>query len=87
MLNDVHKSSCHDILCDESTDIANLKQLVIFVKYLVSGLRNTRFLKVVSLVDSKAHTIEQKLVEVCQTCQVSLTQVVIGLGSDDGKIL
>ena len=49
MLNDVHKSSSVGILCDESTDIANLKQLVIFVMYLVEGLPQTRFLKVKSL--------------------------------------
>ena len=60
MLNDVHKSPCVGILCDESTDTANLKQLVIFVKYLVEGLHQTRFLKVVSLQDGKADTIQQK---------------------------
>ena len=42
VLYDVHKSLCVGILCDESTGIANLKQLVIFVKYLVEGLPQTQ---------------------------------------------
>ena len=33
MLSDVNNSSTVGILCDESTDIAHLKQLVVFAKY------------------------------------------------------
>ena len=66
-------SPCVGILCDESTDI---KQLVIFVKYLIKGAPHTRFLKVVSLVNGKADTKEHTLVEVCQTRKISLTNVV-----------
>ena len=57
MLSDVNSSSTVGILCDESTDIAHLKQLVVFAKYLVAGLPQTSFLKVVSLQDGKAETI------------------------------
>ncbi len=32
ILNEVHNSSTVSILCDESTDVGNLKQMVIFVK-------------------------------------------------------
>ena len=71
MLSDVHNSSTIGILGDKSTDIANLKQLVVLAKYLVAGLPQTRFLKVVCLQDGKAETIlEQKLVEVRQTCKI-----------------
>ena len=86
VLSEVHKSPCVGILCDESTDIANLKQLVIFVKYLVKGLPQTCFLKVVSLLNGKADTIEQKLVEVCQTCKIPLTDVA-GFGSDGAAVM
>ena len=57
VLSNVHKGSTVGILCDESTDITNLKQLVVFVKFSVAGLPQTRFLKVVSLQDGKAETI------------------------------
>ena len=66
VLSDVHNSSTVGILWDES---ANLKQLVIFAKYLVAQTR------LVSLQDGKAETIEQKLVKVCQTCKIPLTKI------------
>ena len=86
MLGDVHKSPCVGILCDESTDVANIKQLVVFVKYLVKGLPKTRFLTVASLTDGKAETIEQKLLEVCQACKISLSQIA-GFGSDGASVM
>ena len=52
-----------------SQQTANLKQLVDFAKYLVAGLPQTRFLKLVYKME-KNETIEQKLVEVCQTCKI-----------------
>ena len=86
VLSDVHNSSTVGILCDESTDIANLKQLMVFAKYLVAGLPQTRFLKVVSLQDGKAETIEQKLVEVCQTYKIPLTKIFV-FGSDGASVM
>ena len=74
---------CIGILCDKSTDIAHLRQLVVFVKYLVKGVPQTRFLKVVSLL---VKTIEQKLLEICQTCKIFLTKVA-GFGSDGAAVM
>ena len=54
---------------------------MIFVKYLVDGLPQTRFLEVVSLKHGKAGTIEQKLLKVGEACKNSLTNV-SGFGSD-----
>ena len=85
VLRDVNESPCIDILCDES-DIANLKQLVVFVKYLVKGVPQTRFLKVVSLLNGKAETIEQKLLEIIQTCKISLMKVA-GFGSNGAAVM
>ena len=42
--------------------------------------------KVVSLANGKADTIERTLVEVCQTCKISLTNVV-GFGSDGAAVM
>ena len=53
------------IRCDESTDAANLKQMVIFVKIPGSTrVTTTHFLKVVSLQEGEANTIEQSLLKV-----------------------
>ena len=86
VLRDVNESPCIGILRDESTDIANLKQLVVFLKYLVKGVPQTRFLKVVSLLNGKAETIEQKLLEIIQTCKISLMKVA-GFGSDGAAVM
>ena len=56
---------------------------MVFVKYLVKGIPQTRFLKVVSLLNGKAETIEQKLLEICQT---SLMKVA-GFGSDGAAVM
>ena len=59
---------------------------MVFVKYLVKGVPQTRFLKVVSLLNGKAETIEQKILEICQTCKISLMKVV-GFGSDGAAVM
>ena len=41
------------ILCDESTDIAIAKQLVVYVRYVKDGKIDTRFLKIHELFDGK----------------------------------
>ena len=44
------------------------------------------FVKVVSLLNGKAETIEQKLLEICQTCKISLMKVA-GFGSDGAAVM
>ena len=51
-----------------------------------SSQRNGDVLKVVSLQDGKAETIEQKLVEICQTCKIPLTKI-FGFGSDGASVM
>lgn len=74
------------ILCDESTDIANLKQLAIFVRFLVKGKPYTCFLKMVDIVNGTAETIEQKLLDVCSQCEIS-TSVIFSFGSDGAPVM
>ena len=38
VLSKVRVSPVLGILCDESTDVANLEQLVVFVRYLIKGM-------------------------------------------------
>ena len=45
ILHRVRASPAVGLLCDESTDLANLKQLVIFTRFLFDGQAHTRFLK------------------------------------------
>ena len=58
ILAGMHNSSAVSILCDESTNLGNIKQLIVFGRYLVQGSPKTQFLKVVNLQDGKADSIE-----------------------------
>ena len=54
-------SDCTDteILCVEPNDVANLKQLVVFVCYLIIGKPCTSFVKIVDLMDGTAENTER----------------------------
>lgn len=52
------------MLCDESTDAANLKQLFVFDCFLVAVKAQTALLKVVDLINGKAETTEGALLDV-----------------------
>ena len=54
------------IICNESTDVANFKQLVVFVRFVVEGKSQTSFLKIADLMDGTAETIETALLDVCR---------------------
>ena len=63
LLSKVKASPAVGILCDESTDIANLKQLVVFVHFLVKEKSHSSILKMIDLEDGRADTIERALLE------------------------
>ena len=52
----------------------------------MKGIPHTCFLKVVSLLNGKAETIEGTLREVCDTCKIPLTNVV-GFGSHGAAVM
>ena len=86
ILSKVQASPVISILCDKSTDVSNLKQLVVFCRFLDAGKPETCYLKVVDIVDGKAETIEQKLIEICGQCGVTLGKV-LGFGSDGASVM
>lgn len=86
VLQEVQDSPVAGLPCDESTDAANLKQLMIFVRLLVKGSPHTRFLKVVELQNGKADTIKEKLVDVCQESGLPLSKIT-GFGSDGASVM
>ena len=86
ILSKVKASPSVSILCNESTDVANLKQLVVFVRFLVEGKSQTSFLKIVDLVDGKAKTIERALLDICRQCEI-LTSLIFSFGSDGASVM
>ena len=86
ILSKVRASPAVGILCDESTDTANLKQLVVFVRLLVEGKPQTSFLKTVDLVDGTAETVERALLAVCRQCKIPFSQI-LSFGSDGSSVM
>lgn len=86
ILDQIRDSPVVGLLCDESTDTSNLKQLVIFIRIMVKGQAQTHFLKIADICDGKAETIEEKLLSVCSQSQISLNKV-FGFGSDGAAVM
>ena len=86
ILAKVRASPAVGILCDESTDVSNLKQLVVYVRFLVEAKPRCCFLKIADLFDGKSETIEQKLVEVCSESEISIS-LVFSFGSDGASVM
>ena len=86
ILTKVTTSPALGILCDESTDVSNIKQLVIFVRYLDQGKPNTAFLKMVDLFDGTARSIEKALLDVCNECGIHFSKV-FSFGSDGASVM
>lgn len=59
ILHDVKASPLISILCEESTDIAITKQLVVYVRYVKDGKTDTRFLKYVTSLMEKLLQLRQ----------------------------
>jgi LytS/YehU family sensor histidine kinase len=55
------------IMMDESTDVANLKQLVVFLRGIVSGEAVTRFVGIVDLPNGEAETITLAVTEMLKS--------------------
>ena len=79
-------SAALGILCDESTDIANLKKLVVFILFLVKGVSHTCFLKMVDLKDGTADSVEKALLEVSSKCDIPISAV-CSFGSDGATVM
>ena len=86
LLSKVRASPSVGILCDESTDSANIKQLVVFVRYIFKGKPYTSFLEMVDLGNGKASTITQSLLSVLRRCEIPITSV-FGFGSDGAAVM
>ena len=87
LLQQLVNSPCVSLMCDETTDISVLKQMVIYGKYLTdSGDTHTVFLRITDLFDGKAETIETALLQFCDASGISM-QKVMGFGSDGAAVM
>ncbi|XP_071166178.1 zinc finger protein 862-like [Mytilus edulis] len=83
----VGQSSFYSILIDETTDISVLKQLIIYVKFMVGEECQIKFLAMEDLYDGKAVTITDKLKEVCKDANLQIKDKLIAFGSDGASVM
>jgi len=75
------------LVCDESTDSANFKQLIVYGRYVNGkGLIQTRFLELERLGDGTAGTIEQAMQLVVDEWQLPWIKV-CAFGSDGASVM
>ena len=75
------------LMCDESTDISVLKQLVLYGRFIdESGTIQTAFLEIKDLFNGTAETIEVALMKYCDDRSISWRKV-MGFGSDGAAVM
>ena len=86
ILSKVAVSPAVGILCEKSTDVSNLKQLAVYVRFVLNGKAKTRFLKIIDICNGTAETIEQKLIDACQKYSIPMVNI-FSIGSDGAAVL
>ncbi|KAM5180722.1 zinc finger protein 862-like [Mantella aurantiaca] len=88
ILKSIQDDHFFSILCDETTDISVLKQLIIYIKYVCNVTREVRisFVSTHNMIDGKAETITNTLVESMDTLGLKIANLV-GLGSDGAAVM
>ena len=86
ILSKVAVSPAVGILCDESTDVSNLKQLAVYVCFVLNCKAKTCFLKIIDIPNDTAETIEQKLIDACQKCSIPMANI-FSIGSDGAAVM
>ena len=86
-LRDLLASPVYSLLIDETTDIAIVKEMVIYARFINSDTQaQTVFLKITELTNGRAETIEEALMTYLDKCSIPLSHLV-GFGSDEASVM
>ena len=85
-LQGVLSSSYFSLMIYETTDVAVLNEMVIYVRYIENGKVSTSFLKICELFNGTVDTIETTLVAYMEDKGLSMSKMV-GLGADGASIV
>ena len=85
---DIFSSQYISLMTDETTDIAVVKELVLYARYLApdGGAPKSTFLKIRDLVDGTAESIYNAITQYCETKDIPLSKCV-GFGSDGANVM
>lgn len=85
-LEDIRASPTLGLLLDESTDVANVKQLIVYISGVAQGKAFTKFATLIPLADGKANTITEAVLRFISEQRIELLKF-IGLGSDGASVM
>ena len=85
-LQQVSSSPFYSVMIDESTDVAILKEMVVYARYISDGDVKTTFLHISELFNGKADTIESSLLACLEENDLPLSKLV-GLGTDGASVM
>ena len=86
LVDEINSSPSFALMLDESTDITVDKRLSICVRYVKFGVPVTKFLINVPLVDGRAHTIVNSVVQQCIDLGIDLTKMT-SLATDGASVM
>ncbi len=86
-LQHLFSSPCYSIMIDETTDIAIINEMVIYVRYLSPEAEIcTSFLAILELNNGTAETVEKALLTYLEDSSIPLSSLV-GFGSDGASVM
>ena len=74
------------LLCDESTDVSTVKQLVIYIRIIHDGKPETHFLQLREIANGTAETVTSALLASCCEYNIDISKV-MGFGSDGAAVM
>ena len=86
VLSAIKNSKFVGLICDESCDAANFKQLIIYCNYMYKGISKTSFVDICALDDGKADTILEAISKTIDKLEVNKCNVV-GIGTDGAAVM
>lgn len=86
-LHEVSASPFISLMTDESTDVAVLKELVLYARYLSpDGKAKSTYLSIQDLFNGTAETIYEAITKYCASNDISLSKC-MGFGSDGASVM
>ncbi|XP_060580037.1 zinc finger protein 862-like [Ruditapes philippinarum] len=86
LLEKVRASPWYTIMVDETTDVAVLSEMIVYIRFLKDGCSQTEYLSIVPLKDGKADTITTAILELLSSCNLPLQQM-CAFGSDGAAVM
>lgn len=75
LVKKINKCSCFSVLADETTDIANIEQLSLCVRYIDEGIVQETFLEFVPVLDVTGKGIATSIIESLKSAGIDITKM------------